>query len=194
MRRLAVSMLLLLVTACDGEDGPPTGGETGPCYPNATCDEGLACASDLCVDLDGDEPSADDEGPITPSPDPTGDETPPPQDDEPWDEPPPEDPPDDPTGDEPGDGGELPDEPADTCPFTSAGISCSSACAGDIAWNESCDSGPYHPYEDCVDACEYTKSIGGFEGVGLLWYGCMQLTGGSNCDAVTECIWEYSCY
>lgn len=31
--------------------GPPTGTERGPCYGNNTCNEGLTCASDLCVKL-----------------------------------------------------------------------------------------------------------------------------------------------
>jgi hypothetical protein len=43
------STLLALVSACS----KPQGGEGGPCYPNATCDEGLTCLSETCVDIGG---------------------------------------------------------------------------------------------------------------------------------------------
>lgn len=55
MKRIAATFLALAtcaLPACD-EDNPPTGEERGPCYPNGTCNEGLLCASDLCVDPNG---------------------------------------------------------------------------------------------------------------------------------------------
>ena len=48
MSRLTVS-LILFAAAC----GPTQGTEGGSCYPNGTCNEGLVCASDLCVVLPG---------------------------------------------------------------------------------------------------------------------------------------------
>ena len=51
MRR--VVLVYLVVVGCGGEDeGSPQGQETGPCYPNGTCDAGLVCGSEVCVDLD----------------------------------------------------------------------------------------------------------------------------------------------
>ena len=41
--------LALNVTGCDDEP-TPRGGEGQPCYPNGTCDLGLTCLSNLCVD------------------------------------------------------------------------------------------------------------------------------------------------
>jgi hypothetical protein len=41
-------------SALEGRDGGcPTGSETCGCYPNDTCDDGLTCASNLCVLLPG---------------------------------------------------------------------------------------------------------------------------------------------
>lgn len=40
----------LLLVGCGDDSGPATGTEGGPCYPNGTCNEGLVCLSDLCVD------------------------------------------------------------------------------------------------------------------------------------------------
>jgi DNA-binding beta-propeller fold protein YncE len=41
---------LLVVAGCSSDDdGPPTGTERGPCYPNNTCNAGLVCLSGLCV-------------------------------------------------------------------------------------------------------------------------------------------------
>jgi len=40
-------------TAIETDAGCPEGSERCPCYGNGTCDEGLTCASDLCVLLDG---------------------------------------------------------------------------------------------------------------------------------------------
>ena len=51
-RLLAVSLTFLSLACGDGDDAP-TGEAQGPCYPNGTCNEGLVCASELCVDLDG---------------------------------------------------------------------------------------------------------------------------------------------
>jgi len=39
-----------LVGGCGGDSIITAGSEGGPCYPNGTCDEGLVCLSDLCVD------------------------------------------------------------------------------------------------------------------------------------------------
>ncbi len=51
-RLTTFGLFSLLLLACD-DDGPPTGEAQGACYPNGTCNEGLVCASDLCVDQDG---------------------------------------------------------------------------------------------------------------------------------------------
>ena len=40
-------------TAKGNDGGCPAGSETCPCYGNGTCDQGLACASNLCVNLSG---------------------------------------------------------------------------------------------------------------------------------------------
>lgn len=53
MRRLLAASLIFLPLACDNGDDPPAGEAQGPCYPNGTCNEGLVCASELCVDLNG---------------------------------------------------------------------------------------------------------------------------------------------
>jgi len=44
-------MLLGLLASCSGK--PATGAERGPCYGNGTCDDGLVCLSELCVDAKG---------------------------------------------------------------------------------------------------------------------------------------------
>jgi len=36
-----------------GDGAIPTGQRGGPCFANATCNAGLVCASDTCVDFDG---------------------------------------------------------------------------------------------------------------------------------------------
>lgn len=43
--------------ACGKSDEPQAGEEKGACYPNGTCNEGLVCASEICVDLYGDASS-----------------------------------------------------------------------------------------------------------------------------------------
>ena len=50
-----ILLLAALASACEGDDAPPSGEELGSCYPNGTCNEGLVCASDVCVSLDGAE-------------------------------------------------------------------------------------------------------------------------------------------
>jgi hypothetical protein len=40
-----LALFALVIAAC----GSPTGSERGACYPNGTCDPGLACLSDRCV-------------------------------------------------------------------------------------------------------------------------------------------------
>ncbi len=55
-------MLLALGGGGCGDEEPTQGAETGACYPNETCDAGLWCASDLCVDLDGEDTELPDEG------------------------------------------------------------------------------------------------------------------------------------
>ena len=54
-----VSLILLGATVSCGEEdsAPAQGTEGGSCYGNGTCDDGLACYSDKCVDPDGNEPS-----------------------------------------------------------------------------------------------------------------------------------------
>jgi len=49
-----VGALAALWVGCGGGGGTPTGHERGACYPNATCDPGLSCLSDLCVRAQGD--------------------------------------------------------------------------------------------------------------------------------------------
>jgi len=44
------SVGLAMVVACGGGGGKEVGTEGGPCYPNNTCNDGLACLSELCVD------------------------------------------------------------------------------------------------------------------------------------------------
>jgi hypothetical protein len=41
--------LAVLAFGCGGGSGSAQGSERGPCYPNATCDDGLSCLSDFCV-------------------------------------------------------------------------------------------------------------------------------------------------
>jgi len=45
------SLSLLVISACNS--APPVGSERGACYGNGTCDEGLVCASSVCVQTPG---------------------------------------------------------------------------------------------------------------------------------------------
>ena len=50
MRTLALSAVLAVAAAASAcHHTPPAGTERGPCYGNGTCNDGLSCASDLCV-------------------------------------------------------------------------------------------------------------------------------------------------
>ena len=54
-----ISGVVAVVTGgCSGDKNAneptcKTGSETCECYPNKTCDDGLACFANLCLDLDG---------------------------------------------------------------------------------------------------------------------------------------------
>ncbi|HSW59455.1 MAG TPA: hypothetical protein VLJ60_01585, partial [bacterium] len=66
-------MVLFVLVSCgddkktdsdDSDSVPLMGAEGGPCYPNKTCNDGLQCLSDLCVEIpDGttDETTVNDE-------------------------------------------------------------------------------------------------------------------------------------
>lgn len=56
---LYVASLLALSIAvdCGSGDQHPQGSEKGPCYPNLTCNAGLTCLSDTCVNAGGIAPS-----------------------------------------------------------------------------------------------------------------------------------------
>ncbi len=47
-----VAVAITATPGC-GSDGPAAGTEGGDCYGNGTCNDGLVCLSDLCVDLGG---------------------------------------------------------------------------------------------------------------------------------------------
>jgi hypothetical protein len=59
MRRFLASLIFVLVfvmVSCNSDNAKqvaekPVGSEGAPCYGNKTCDDGLTCVSDLCVDL-----------------------------------------------------------------------------------------------------------------------------------------------
>jgi hypothetical protein len=54
-----VCQLFVVCTRIIVERAKPNAGEMrGACYGNKTCNEGLVCASDLCVRLDGGAPDA----------------------------------------------------------------------------------------------------------------------------------------
>lgn len=70
MRSVLVGLCLFWI-GCMGDDPSPTnssgvddggpgargvGKQEGPCYPNATCDPGLQCASGVCRNLTADGP------------------------------------------------------------------------------------------------------------------------------------------
>jgi hypothetical protein len=48
------TIIAVIAVGCGGKHGPATGSERGPCYPNATCDQGLSCLSNFCVRVDSD--------------------------------------------------------------------------------------------------------------------------------------------
>jgi hypothetical protein len=53
---VALSLAVLvagLLPACGGSSSKPTGSESGPCFSNGTCDAGLTCVSQVCVNLGG---------------------------------------------------------------------------------------------------------------------------------------------
>ena len=49
--QIVMTFFIVLFTFSCGSDSESQGGEGDPCYPNGTCDEGLSCRSDFCVDL-----------------------------------------------------------------------------------------------------------------------------------------------
>jgi len=51
MRLRILAAAALLFVACGDDQTAPSGEERGPCYPNNTCNEGLVCASEICVDV-----------------------------------------------------------------------------------------------------------------------------------------------
>jgi hypothetical protein len=60
LRLLLAPVALCSLVACHGSSPTPMGGVDQSCYPNETCNAGLSCLSDLCVQVDG---SAVDGGP-----------------------------------------------------------------------------------------------------------------------------------
>lgn len=55
-----VAGLSAVIVGCGGGRGAEAGSETGPCYPNTTCNAGLTCLSNLCVRVDlGNDAGAD---------------------------------------------------------------------------------------------------------------------------------------
>ena len=53
-RLVVLSCLLGLLTCCGGGGGKQRGTEGGSCYPNGTCNAGLVCLSQFCVNWSGD--------------------------------------------------------------------------------------------------------------------------------------------
>jgi len=45
------ALVAVFALGCGGNSGVPQGHERGPCYDNGTCEPGLTCASDLCVNV-----------------------------------------------------------------------------------------------------------------------------------------------
>lgn len=198
--RSLVAALLLLGCSTDANSNPSTGSEGGACYPNATCDAGLVCASELCVLLpegtssgsaegngaegssanSDDPPSGDGEGSAGDSDaaEETGAEE---------------------TGTSAGETGEGADESAGSrgpsCPFSIDQISCASFCEADLYYSEVCNNGgATTSYDECFEACEYTVSNDLLDEspIGIEWYGCMQETGGA-CDDFLDCFHSTSC-
>lgn len=48
----------LVLGCCGGGSGAPEGERDGKCYGNGTCDLGLSCMDDFCVEAIGDEGNA----------------------------------------------------------------------------------------------------------------------------------------
>ncbi len=67
---LGVGVSIAATPGC-GSGGPGAGSERGPCYGDGTCDDGLVCLSDHCVDL-GDLPDAGRPDVASPVPDAPG--------------------------------------------------------------------------------------------------------------------------
>ncbi len=181
-----------MFAACGGPDGdPPPGVQTGACYPNATCDGGLVCASDVCVAWDDDDGGTDTSAADTtfpptssgdaPSPGSTSGGGPAP----PWETTEP-----DPSS---SDGGADSGGPSDGCPFTPEEIVCSSYCAAHAAYLDACDPNNDITRRQCLDGCEFAMANGGYDdGLSLLAVGCIQLHGG-DCDAVAQCLYDHDC-
>ena len=51
MHHLLLPLVFVVIATACANKGPATGAERGACRANATCDEGLTCASGLCVRL-----------------------------------------------------------------------------------------------------------------------------------------------
>ena len=67
-RRLRLALMIAgIVLFAVGIAGCPSaaGGERQPCYGNGTCDEGLTCASDICVRIDGGDAGPDGDAPAS---------------------------------------------------------------------------------------------------------------------------------
>lgn len=63
MRAGVAAVVAVIGLGCGGKHDAATGSERGPCYPNATCDEGLTCLSSVCVHVDADA-AGDATGPL----------------------------------------------------------------------------------------------------------------------------------
>jgi hypothetical protein len=53
MRYAALALFAFAWGCGDGGGGEPPGSERGPCYPNGTCNAGLSCLSNVCVNTGG---------------------------------------------------------------------------------------------------------------------------------------------
>ena len=51
MRLVYFSLVVIFLAGCGSSGGGEAGTEGGPCYPNGTCNSGLECLSNLCVNL-----------------------------------------------------------------------------------------------------------------------------------------------
>lgn len=48
-----IAFAALCLACSSGSSSPGEGNERGPCFPNGTCNDGLVCASDVCVRVGG---------------------------------------------------------------------------------------------------------------------------------------------